>query len=69
MMVMTSGSLERCTSCGCEDVRIIDSRPTPEGRRRRRVCGTCQQRWSTIEVDANSVDVTRNTYLEALYSG
>lgn len=41
----------RCPKCGFNDSRVIDSRPTEEGRviRRRRECPECQFRFTTYE--------------------
>ena len=41
----------RCPFCGHEDTQVKDSRPTEDGSaiRRRRSCGGCSQRFSTIE--------------------
>ena len=42
----------RCPFCGCEESKVIDSRPTDEGERirRRRECLKCQKRFTTYEV-------------------
>jgi len=42
----------RCPYCGCEDSKVIDSRPTDEGERirRRRECTSCGKRFTTYEV-------------------
>jgi len=41
----------RCPFCGHEDTQVKDSRPTDDGSaiRRRRFCGGCGQRFTTIE--------------------
>ncbi len=41
----------RCPFCGHEDTQVKDSRPTEDGSaiRRRRSCGGCSQRFTTIE--------------------
>ena len=41
----------RCPFCGHDDSQVKDSRPTDDGAaiRRRRVCGGCGQRFTTIE--------------------
>ncbi len=41
----------RCPSCGVDDDRVVDSRPTPGGDavRRRRECRTCRVRFTTFE--------------------
>ena len=41
----------RCPFCGFEDTQVKDSRPTEDNGaiRRRRFCGNCGQRFTTIE--------------------
>jgi transcriptional repressor NrdR len=41
----------RCPFCGHDDTQVKDSRPTEDGSaiRRRRFCGGCSQRFTTIE--------------------
>lgn len=41
----------RCPFCGHDDSQVKDSRPTDDNAaiRRRRVCGVCAQRFTTIE--------------------
>jgi transcriptional repressor NrdR len=41
----------RCLYCGCEDSRVLDSRPVEEGGaiRRRRECVACVRRFTTYE--------------------
>ncbi len=41
----------RCPFCGHEDTQVKDSRPTEDGAaiRRRRFCGSCSQRFTTVE--------------------
>ncbi|MPZ51592.1 MAG: transcriptional repressor NrdR [Acidimicrobiia bacterium] len=41
----------RCPNCGQSDTRVIDSRPADGGGsvRRRRVCATCEARFTTYE--------------------
>ncbi len=41
----------RCPFCGNDDTQVKDSRPTEDGSaiRRRRFCGGCGQRFTTIE--------------------
>ncbi len=40
-----------CSSCGCKDSKVIDSRSTDEGKiiRRRRECSACGKRFTTYE--------------------
>ena len=42
----------KCMYCGCEDSKVIDSRPTDEGERirRRRECTKCGKRFTTYEI-------------------
>lgn len=42
----------KCPFCGCEESKVIDSRPTDEGERirRRRECINCLKRFTTYEV-------------------
>lgn len=40
---------ETCPDCGSENWRVVDTRPTEKGRRRRKECLDCGNRWSTIE--------------------
>lgn len=49
-----AGSLIRrmhCPECGHDDTRVIDSRPVEQGAaiRRRRVCASCESRFTTYE--------------------
>ena len=41
----------RCPTCGVDDDRVVDSRPTPgaEAVRRRRECRACGERFTTFE--------------------
>lgn len=53
-----------CAACGDTNVRVTDSRQIEKTSepivRRRRVCGTCQHRWSTYEIS----DVAYNRICE-----
>ncbi len=42
----------KCPFCGCEESKVIDSRPTDEGERirRRRECTSCFKRFTTYEI-------------------
>ena len=42
----------KCPYCGCEESKVVDSRPTDEGERirRRRECFNCAKRFTTYEV-------------------
>ncbi len=39
----------QCPYCGYDDSRVVDTRETREGVRRRRECKQCQQRFTTYE--------------------
>lgn len=41
----------RCPFCGYEDLKVLDSRPVPDGEaiRRRRECLSCARRFTTVE--------------------
>lgn len=41
----------KCPFCGCDDSKVLDTRPTDEGYtiRRRRECLSCQKRFTTYE--------------------
>lgn len=39
-----------CEKCGLANSSVIDSRPTDGFVRRRRVCLSCKNRWTTYEV-------------------
>jgi len=41
----------RCPYCGCEDQKVLDSRPARDGEaiRRRRECNGCNRRFTTFE--------------------
>jgi len=45
----------KCAFCGFSDSKVVDSRPTDEGKsiRRRRECLNCQARFTTYEVMEN----------------
>lgn len=40
----------KCPFCGCEDTKVIDSRPSDEKKRRRRECPKCAKRFTTYEI-------------------
>ena len=42
----------KCPYCGCEESKVVDSRPTDEGERirRRRECFNCSKRFTAYEV-------------------
>lgn len=41
----------RCPFCGYDDLKVLDSRPVPDGEsiRRRRECLSCARRFTTVE--------------------
>ena len=50
----------RCPFCGHADSRVIDSRSTDEGVRRRRECSECGERFNTYEhVDISNVTIVK----------
>ena len=40
----------KCPECGCEESKVIDSRPTDNKVRRRRECINCATRFTTYEI-------------------
>ena len=42
----------KCPACGCEDSKVVDSRPVEENNsiKRRRECQNCKMRFTTYEV-------------------
>lgn len=40
----------KCPECGCEESKVIDSRPTENKVRRRRECIQCGMRFTTYEI-------------------
>jgi transcriptional repressor NrdR len=49
-----------CPFCSADTSQVIDTRPTPEGVRRRRECGGCGERFTTYErADEPRVDVIK----------
>jgi len=40
----------RCPKCQSKDVRTTNSRDHSLGRRRRRVCNDCGNKWATMEI-------------------
>ena len=45
-----------CPQCGVPRARIVDTRPSPRGRRRRRKCIVCDHRWTTLEIPEELMD-------------
>ena len=49
--IMHGGFLMKCPSCGYNDSKVVDSRPTENSSiRRRRECLSCQSRFTTYEI-------------------
>jgi transcriptional repressor NrdR len=49
-----------CPFCSADTTNVIDTRPTPDGVRRRRECGACGERFTTHErADEPRVDVIK----------
>lgn len=54
----------RCPSCGSDDDRVVDSRPSPAGDaiRRRRECRACGSRFTTFErIDLPDLSVRKRS--------
>lgn len=54
----------KCIYCGCEDSKVIDSRPTEDGNaiRRRRECIGCGKRFTTFEtIETTPLIVVKNS--------
>lgn len=54
-----------CHHCGSRETEVLDSRNTGHGRRRRRGCLTCSERWTTYEIEAETLMAMRQE-LESL---
>src|SRR5215216_5752510 len=49
-----------CPFCSADSTQVIDTRPSPDGVRRRRQCGECGERFTTYErVEEPRVDVIK----------
>ena len=49
-----------CPFCSANSTQVIDTRPIPDGVRRRRECGECGERFTTYErVEAPNLDVIK----------
>ena len=60
----------KCPICGCEDIRVIDSRPVEEGNsiRRRRECQECQKRFTTFEmIETVQIFVTKKNGTKEIF--
>jgi len=49
----------RCPYCGAEDLRVLDTRDSEQGIRRRRECAVCERRFTTYERIAPTVWVIK----------
>lgn len=49
----------KCPYCGSDKSRVIDTRESGEGIRRRRVCTSCQQRFTTYEQVSTAIQVIK----------
>ncbi len=52
---MADGNGIACPRCGSLDSEVTDSRPSGDGRRRRRECGLCSRRFSTMELRSDDL--------------
>lgn len=50
MRLPRKGNIMKCPECGCEESKVIDSRPTENKVRRRRECTECGCRFTTYEI-------------------
>jgi transcriptional repressor NrdR len=59
----------RCSLCGSDDTRVIDSRPAEDGAaiRRRRECVVCGERFTTFERAAGGVTVVKRSGRRELF--
>ena len=48
-----------CSRCGSMDSKIIDKRQTDQSLRRRRMCKSCGQRFSTVEIICNNLNALK----------
>lgn len=61
----------RCSQCGCEDTKVIESRDAGEGQaiRRRRACPDCGYRFTTYErLERPQLIVIKNDATRELFS-
>ena len=59
-------SLKACPACSGRVVKVLRSRDVLAGRRRLHSCGSCQHRWSTIEVSDAAMTEQERVAKEAL---
>ncbi len=59
----------KCPACGCEDLRVIDSRPSDGNTiRRRRECESCKARYTTFEtIEFNQLVVVKKDGSKELF--
>lgn len=61
----------KCTQCQSEDIKVIESRDVAEGQaiRRRRMCNTCEYRFTTYErLERPQIIVIKNDGTRQLFS-
>ena len=51
--------MRKCPNCSGEDVRVLETRDAAEDRTKRRRQCACGHRWTTLEVLAEVVEVTK----------
>jgi hypothetical protein len=52
--------MRKCPNCGGEDVRVLETRDAADDRiKRRRQCGPCGHRWTTLEILSEHVEVSK----------
>lgn len=54
-------SLGTCRKCGKRTIEVTDSRPTGEAIRRRRVCASCGERFTTYERRIEDLGIDEET--------
>lgn len=53
------GPIMKCPHCGSSDSRVVDTRTTGDGIRRRRECSACEKRFTTYEQVAASLIIVK----------
>lgn len=54
--------VDRCPACGGGFIDVTDSRMTSVGRKRRRKCPSCNHRWTTFELAADTARSVRQIH-------
>ena len=54
--------VDRCGACGGGFIDVTDSRMTSVGRKRRRKCPSCNHRWTTFELAADTARSVRQIH-------